>query len=117
MVTIIIKNISVSAKLSFLECIGTVTMMTMVKMTKMETWYVVADGGGQKDDGNPESFVLLPRFSKLVDSFFKQLPTERQNKKSCKIFINYSNVGIWHLQSSLESLKAANYDEALCLCL
>ena len=63
-------------------------MMMMMVVTKMVvkrwTWYVVTDGGGQKDDGNPESFVLLPRFSKLVDSFFKQLPTERQNKKVVK---------------------------------
>ena len=49
-------------------------MMVVTKMVvKLWTWYVVTDGGGQKDDGNPESFVLLPRFSKLVSSVFKQV--------------------------------------------
>ena len=42
---------AVSAKQSFLECIGTVTMMTVVKMTKLETWYIVTDGDSGHEDG------------------------------------------------------------------
>ena len=39
----------------------------MMMMIMIKTWYIVTDGCWKKHDGNPESFVLLSLFSKLVD--------------------------------------------------
>ena len=50
-----------------MNALVTVTTMKMeVKTITGQTWHIIADGGWNQDDRDPESFVLFSLFAELV---------------------------------------------------